>query len=65
MKYLEWKKRNYIGHLHKIHYNSQWDLRLGEFNPTGKTIRKLLSVFPESWRSKVEAITEFWDVVTL
>ena len=31
---------------------------LGEIIPNGKTVRKLLSVLPESWESKVEAVTE-------
>ncbi|XP_027773725.1 uncharacterized protein LOC114077619 [Solanum pennellii] len=31
---------------------------LGEIIPNGKAVRKLLSVLPESWESKVEAITE-------
>ena len=31
---------------------------LGEIVPNGKAVRKLLSVLPETWESKVEAITE-------
>lgn len=35
---------------------------LGEVIPNGKAIRKLLSVLPELWESKVEAITEARDL---
>ncbi|XP_049372830.1 uncharacterized protein LOC125837800 [Solanum verrucosum] len=35
---------------------------LGEVIPNGKAVRKLLSVLPESWESKVEAITEARDL---
>ena len=35
---------------------------LGEIIPNGKAVRKLLSVLPESWESKVEAITEACDL---
>lgn len=37
---------------------------LGEVIPMGKSIRKLLSVLPESW-AKVEAITEAHDLDTM
>ncbi|XP_069145867.1 COP1-interactive protein 1-like [Solanum lycopersicum] len=33
--------------------------------PTGKTVRKLLSVLPDTWESKVEAITEHRDLDAL
>ena len=35
---------------------------LGEIIPNGKAVRKLLSVLPESWESKVKAITEARDL---
>ncbi|XP_015060404.1 uncharacterized protein LOC107006346 [Solanum pennellii] len=35
---------------------------LGEIIFNGKTVRKLLSVLPETWKSKVEAITEARDL---
>ena len=35
---------------------------LGEIIQNGKAVRKLLSVLPESWESKVEAITEARDL---
>ena len=35
---------------------------LGEIILNGKAVRKLLSVLPESWESKVEAITEARDL---
>ena len=35
---------------------------LGEIIPNRKAVRKLLSVLPESWESKVEAITEARDL---
>ena len=35
---------------------------LGEVIPNGKVVRKLLSVLPESWESKVEAFTEAHDL---
>ncbi|XP_069146125.1 uncharacterized protein [Solanum lycopersicum] len=35
---------------------------LGEIIPNGKAVRKLVSVLPESWESKVEAITEARDL---
>ncbi|KAH0741142.1 hypothetical protein KY290_034185 [Solanum tuberosum] len=35
---------------------------LGEIIPNGKTVRNFLSVLPESWESKVEAITEARDL---
>ena len=35
---------------------------LGEIIPNGKVVRKLLSVLPEFWESKVEAITEARDL---
>ena len=35
---------------------------LGEIIPNGKAVRLLLSVLPESWESKVEAITEARDL---
>ena len=35
---------------------------LGEIIPNGKAVRKLLSVLPESWESKVEAVTEARDL---
>ena len=35
---------------------------LGEIIPNGKAVKKLLSVLPESWESKVEAITEARDL---
>ena len=35
---------------------------LGEIIPNGKVVRKLLSVLPESWESKVEVITEARDL---
>ena len=35
---------------------------LGEIIPNGKAVRKLLSVLPESWESKVETITKSRDV---
>ncbi|XP_049373409.1 uncharacterized protein LOC125838374 [Solanum verrucosum] len=35
---------------------------LGEVIPNKKAVRKLLSVLPESWKSKVEAITEARDL---
>jgi len=38
---------------------------LGEIVPNGKAVRKLLSVLPESWESKVEAITEARDLDAL
>ena len=38
---------------------------LGEIVPNGKTVRKLLSVLPETWESKVEAITEARDLDSL
>ena len=38
---------------------------LGEIVPNGKTVRKLLSVLPETWESKVEAITEDRDLDSL
>lgn len=38
---------------------------LGEVIPTGKTIRKMLSVLPESQESKVEAIIEAKDLGTM
>ena len=38
---------------------------LGEIVPNGKAIRKLLSVLPETWESKVEAITEARDLDSL
>ena len=34
---------------------------LGEIVPNGKAVRKLLSVLPKTWESKVEAITEAPD----
>nr|XP_025887992.1 uncharacterized protein LOC112941868 [Solanum lycopersicum] len=38
---------------------------LGEIVPNGKVVRKLLSVLPETWESKVEAITEARDLDSL
>ncbi|XP_069151168.1 uncharacterized protein [Solanum lycopersicum] len=38
---------------------------LGEIVPNGKAVRKLLSVLPETWESKVEAITEARDLDSL
>ncbi|XP_069146069.1 uncharacterized protein [Solanum lycopersicum] len=38
---------------------------LGEIVPNGKAVRKLLSVLPETWESKVEAITEAHDLDSL
>ncbi|XP_069152877.1 uncharacterized protein [Solanum lycopersicum] len=38
---------------------------LGEIVPNGKAVRKLLSVLPETWKSKVEAITEACDLNAL
>jgi len=38
---------------------------LGEIVPTGKAVRKLLNVVPESLESKVEAITEAHDLKTM
>ncbi|XP_049391431.1 uncharacterized protein LOC125855769 [Solanum stenotomum] len=35
---------------------------LGEVIPNKKAVRKLLSVLPESWKSKVEAITKARDL---
>ena len=35
---------------------------LGEIIPNGKAVRKLVSVLPESWESKVKAITEARDL---
>lgn len=38
---------------------------LGELIPTGKIVRKLLSVLPKSWESKVKTIIETRDLDTL
>lgn len=38
---------------------------LGEVISTGKTVRNFLSVLPESWKSKVEAITKVCDLDTM
>nr|XP_010319962.1 uncharacterized protein LOC104647085 [Solanum lycopersicum] len=38
---------------------------LGEIVPNGKAVRKLLSVLPETWESKVEAITKARDLDSL
>ena len=38
---------------------------LGEVIPNGKVVRKLLSVLPESWESKVEEITEAHELEKL
>ena len=38
---------------------------LGEIVPNEKAVRKLLSVLPETWESKVEAITEARDLDSL
>ena len=38
---------------------------LGEIVSNGKAVRKLLSVLPETWESKVEAITEARDLDSL
>lgn len=38
---------------------------LGEIVPNGKAVKKLLSVLPETWESKVEAITEARDLDSL
>ena len=38
---------------------------LGEIVPNGKAVRKLLCVLPETWESKVEAITEARDLDSL
>ena len=38
---------------------------LGEIVPNGKAVRKLLSILPETWESKVEAITEARDLDSL
>ncbi|KAK6784153.1 hypothetical protein RDI58_017607 [Solanum bulbocastanum] len=35
---------------------------LGEIIPNGKAMRKLLSILPESWESKFEAITKAMDL---
>ncbi|XP_069143555.1 uncharacterized protein [Solanum lycopersicum] len=38
---------------------------LGEIVPNGKAVRKLLSVLPKTWESKVEAITKARDLDSL
>ncbi|XP_069154467.1 uncharacterized protein [Solanum lycopersicum] len=38
---------------------------LGEIVPNKKAVRKLLSVLPETWKSKVEAITKARDLDSL
>ncbi|XP_015080393.1 uncharacterized protein LOC107024028 [Solanum pennellii] len=65
MNYSEWQKER----LYKIcipgSLQSSTRCSLGKIVLNGKAVRKLLSVLPETWESKVEAITEARDLDTL